>query len=64
MTQRFNDQDDRFAEINHRFDTQENQFNEMREQFHRCNTNLTGSVSDFFPAENVDAETINTSNDI
>jgi len=40
MTQRFNDQDDRFAEINHRFDTQENQFNSMKEQFHKWNTNL------------------------
>ena len=35
MTQRFNDQKEHFAEINHRFDTEENQFNEMKEKFHK-----------------------------
>ena len=62
MTQRFNDQEECFGEINHRFDTQKNQINEMREQFHRWNTNLVGTASNFFPGEDVAAEPINLSN--
>jgi len=63
MTQRFNDQDERFGEINHRFDTQEAQFNEMKEQFHRWNTNLTGPTSDFFPEENNAAGNLDPDNE-
>jgi len=52
MTQRFKDQDEQFLEINHMFNTQETQFNEMKEQFHKWNTNIDGSLSDFFLEEN------------
>lgn len=63
MTQRFNDQDEQFLEINHRFDTQEIQFNEMKEQFHKWNTNLAGSTSDFSPEENDVVEPLDTANE-
>lgn len=63
MTQKFKDQDDRFGEINHMFDTQEAQLNEMKEQFHRWNTNLSGSTNDFFPNDNDAAGLLDPSTD-
>jgi hypothetical protein len=45
------------------FDTKETQFNEMKDQFHRWNTNLAGSTSDFFPEENDAAGSLDPTNE-